>query len=393
MIYLDHAATTPTDARVLEAMLPYFYENFGNPSAIYSFSQRARHALNDAREAIADTIGAKPSEIYFTSGGTEADNWAVKGLFTIPSQRSEETSKGHIITSSIEHHALLHSCQEMEKRGHDVTYLPVDREGRISIKELERALRPDTALISIMTGNNEIGSLQPVASIGQLARSRGIYFHTDAVQAYGQLSIDVERDKVDLLSASAHKLQGPKGIGFLYVRSGVPLKSLIHGGAQERGRRAGTENLPAIIGMAKAAVLAHADREKKISHIRSLRDHFLRRVFREIPDVQLHGPASAASDETRLPGIANLCFSGADAESILIMLDAEGICASFGSACSSGSLKPSHVLLSIGKTAEEAKSSVRFSIGPSNTMREMDETIDRLKAIVAGIRKMNAGGL
>lgn len=326
MIYLDNAATTKTAPEVIEAMLPYFGEQYGNPSAIYSLGSAAKKAVNQAKRAIAAAIGAKQEEIYFTSGGTEADNWALK----CAAEAYQEKGK-HLITTRIEHHAVLHTCAWLEKKGFEVTYLPVNEEGLVDLEELKAAIRPDTILISVMFANNEIGTIEPVAEIGAVAREHGILFHTDAVQAFGQLPLDVEELRIDLLSASGHKVNGPKGIGFLYVRSGLKLGSFFHGGAQERNRRAGTENVPGIVGLEAAAERAMRLMEEKTKKVSGLRDYLIRKIEAEIPYCRLNGHRTK-----RLPGNVNFSFSFVEGESVLIMLDMKGICASSGSACTSG---------------------------------------------------------
>ncbi len=379
MIYLDNAATTRTAPEVVEAMLPYFTENYGNPSAIYSVGATSKKAVNEARRGIAGVIGAKQEEIYFTAGGTEADNWALKAV------AESNIHKGrHIITTKIEHHAILHTCKYLEKRGFEVTYLDVDRDGVIDLGQLEAAIRPDTILISVMFANNEIGTLEPIGEIGRLAREKGILFHTDAVQAFGQIPIQVDELGVDLLSASAHKLNGPKGIGMLYVRTGIKLSSLLQGGGQERNRRAGTENVPGIVGFGAAAARAMNIMEQKAAKERELRDYLIGRIETEIPYCRLNGHR-----EKRLPGNVNFSFSFIEGESLLIMLDMKGICASSGSACTSGSLDPSHVLLAIGLKHEEAHGSLRITLSEENTREEMDFVVEELKQIVAKLREMS----
>ena len=338
MIYLDNAATTKTAPEVVEAMLPYFTENYGNPSTIYSLGSGAKKAVNQARRTIAAAIGAKQEEIYFTAGGSEADNWALKCT-----AEAYETKGKHIITTKIEHHAILHTCEYLEKRGFEVTYLDVDKDGLVDLEELKAAIRPDTILISVMFANNEIGTIEPIAEIGAIAREHGILFHTDAVQAFGQVPINVDELNVDMLSASGHKLNGPKGIGFLYIRSGLKLRSFIHGGAQERNRRAGTENVPGIVGLEAATARALRIMEEKTAKEIELRNYLIERMEKEIPYCRLNGHRTK-----RLPGNVNFSFLFIEGESVLIMLDMKGICASSGSACTSGSLDPSHVLLAIG---------------------------------------------
>ncbi len=378
-IYLDNAATTPTDPAVVEAMLPWFSAGYGNPSAIYSLGAQAKEAVTLARETVAGTLNAQPREIYFTAGGTEADNWAL-----IAAAQAYAGKGRHIITSAVEHHAVLHTCQYLEKQGFSVTYVGVDDQGVVRLDELRAALRPDTILISVMFANNEIGTLQPIAQIGQIAREAGVLFHTDAVQAYGHLPIDVKTLGVDLLSASGHKLRGPKGVGFLYVREGVKLPSFLHGGAQERARRAGTENVPGVVGLGEAAKLAQASMARRAEAERELRDYLIGRVEREIPYCRLNGHRTQ-----RLPGNVNFSFRFIEGESMLILLDQAGICASSGSACTSSSLDPSHVLLAIGLPHEIAHGSLRLTLSAENTREELDYVVDRLKEIVQRLRQMS----
>ena len=379
MIYLDNAATTKTAPQVVEAMLPYFTEYYGNPSSIYDFASSGKKAIDESRQTIAGILGAKPEEIYFTAGGTEADNWAIKAA------AEAYASKGkHIITSKIEHHAVLHTCQYLEKHGYEVTYLDVDERGIVKLSELEKAIRPDTILISVMFANNEIGTIQPIKEIGRIAKEHGILFHTDAVQAYGQLPINVDEYQIDMLSASAHKLNGPKGIGFLYIRKGLKTRSFIHGGAQERSRRAGTENVPGIVGLGAASERAFARMEEKTKKEIELRDYLIRRIEEEVPYCRLNG------DRTRrLPNNVNFSFRFVEGESLLIMLDMRGICASSGSACTSGSLDPSHVLLAIGLPHEIAHGSLRLTLSEENTKEELDTTVEAIKEIVARLRDMS----
>lgn len=378
-IYLDNAATTAVKPEVVEAMMPYFTEVYSNPSSVYSFAGKAKKAMEDAREQIAGFVGAQPAEIYFTGGGSESDNWAIKAV----AENYKDKGK-HIITSKIEHHAVLHTCEWLEKNGYDVTWLDVDENGLISLDELEKAIRPDTILITIMFANNEIGTIEPVKKIGEIARKHGVLFHTDAVQAFAHVPVDVEEMNIDLLSASGHKFYGPKGIGFLYIKNGVKAGSLIHGGAQERSRRAGTHNVPGIVGMAKAAEIAIADMEASIKKETGIRDHLIRRIEEEIPFVKVNGDR-----EKRLPGNVNVCFRFVEGESLLIMLDQKGICASSGSACTSGSLDPSHVLLAIGLPHEIAHGSVRLTLSDTTTMEEADYVVDNLKMIVERMRSMS----
>ena len=356
-IYLDNAATTRTAQEVVDAMIPYFTENYGNPSSIYELGQRSKEAITTAREQIAEVIGAKPEEIYFTAGGSEADNWALKAAC-----EAYEKKGKHIITTKIEHHAILHTCEYLEKKGVEVTYLDVDENGLVDLDALQKAIRPDTILISIMFANNEIGTIEPVKEIGMIAKEHGILFHTDAVQAFGQVPIDVDDMHIDMLSSSAHKINGPKGIGFLYIRKGVKIRSFVHGGAQERKRRAGTENVPAIVGYGVAAKRAADTMEERTARERQLRDDFIKRVEKEIPYVKLNG-----HPDKRLPNNINFSFRFIEGESLLIMLDMKGIAGSSGSACTSGSLDPSHVLLAIGLPHEIAPGSLRLSLGEDTT--------------------------
>lgn len=378
-IYLDHAATTAARKEVVEAMLPYFTNQFGNPSSVYGFAAKNKIEIQKARETIADSLGAKKEEIYFTAGGTEADNWALKSIAEMYC-----TKGNHIITTKIEHHAILHTCEYLEKQGVAVTYLNVDENGLIDLEELRAAIRPTTILISVMFANNEIGTIEPIKEIGEIAKEKGILFHTDAVQAYGQIPIQVDEMHIDLLSASGHKLNGPKGIGFLYVRNGVKIGPLIHGGAQERRRRAGTENVSGIIGFGKAVELAMADMEARSRKVQSVRDAAIERILKEIPYVRLNGDR-----KRRLPNNINISIQFIEGESLLIMLDMKGICASSGSACTSGSLDPSHVLLAIGLPHEIAHGSLRMTLGEENTKEEMDFVVDSIKEIVEKLRAMS----
>lgn len=378
-IYLDNAAATQVDEEVLQAMLPFFRETYGNPSAFYSFAKDAEKAVSKARQETADLIGAKPAEIYFTAGGSESDNWAIQSV----AQSYAEQGK-HIITSRIEHHAVLHTCEYLEKQGFEVTYLDVDSAGQVSIEGLQKAIRPDTILVSVMAANNEIGTLEPLAKIGQAVHERGVLFHTDAVQAYGHIPLDVEAMQIDLLSASGHKLNGPKGAGFLYIRQGVKIGLLIHGGAQERGRRAGTLNVPGIVGLGTAARLAGERMAERAAREAKLRDYLIGRVMGEIPYVRLNGHAS-----DRLPNNASFCFRFIEGESLLILLDQAGICASSGSACTSGSLDPSHVLLAIGLPHEIAHGSLRITLSAENTTEELDYVVEILKKSIERLRSMS----
>lgn len=379
IIYLDNAATTQVDPKVLEAMLPFFTEYYGNPSAVYSFAETAKKAVEDAREKLAELIHAKKDEIYFTGGGSESDNWALKATAEAYGNKGK-----HIITSKIEHHAILHTCEWLEKHGFEVTYLDVDEKGLVSPEELEKAIRPDTILISIMAANNEIGTIEPLAEIGEIAHKHGILFHTDAVQAFGHIPLDVDAMHIDMLSASGHKINGPKGIGLLYIRKGVKIRSFIHGGAQERQRRAGTHNVPGIVGFGKAAELALANMDERIKYETELRDYLIKRVSSEIPYTKVNGDL-----EKRLPNNANFCFRFIEGESMLILLDQNGICGSSGSACTSGSLDPSHVLLAIGLPHEIAHGSLRLSLSEKTTREDIDFTINELKKIIERLRNMS----
>lgn len=379
MIYLDNAATTKTRPEVVDAMLPYFTELYGNPSSVYDFATPARQAVAQARETIAAAIGAKTNEIYFTAGGSESDNWAIKA--TAEAYRSKGN---HIITSKIEHHAVLHTCQYLEKQGFEVTYLDVDENGTVKLDELKKAIRPTTILITIMFANNEIGTIQPVKEIGQIAKENGILFHTDAVQAFGHLPIHVDEYHIDMMSASGHKIYGPKGIGMLYIRTGVKIRSFVHGGAQERKRRAGTENVPGIVGFGKAAELAMETMEERATYESELRDYLMERVMAEVPYTRVNGHRT-----NRLPNNANFSFQFVEGESLLILLDSKGICGSSGSACTSGSLDPSHVLLAIGLPHEIAHGSLRLTLSEENTKEDMDQVVEAIKAILERLRGMS----
>lgn len=379
LIYLDNAATTKTRPEVVEAMLPYFTELYGNPSSVYEFSAPVKEAVTRAREVIGASIGTRKEDIYFTSGGSEADNWAIKAAADAYGQKGK-----HIITSKIEHHAVLHTCQYLEQKGFEVTYLDVDENGVVNLEELKKAIRPDTILISIMFANNEIGTIQPIKEIGAIAREHGILFHTDAVQAYGHLPIDVEELGIDMMSASAHKINGPKGIGFLYIRKGVKIRSFIHGGAQERKRRAGTENVPGIIGFGKAVQIAMDTMAERAQREGKLRDYLIERVMAEVPYTRVNGHRT-----NRLPNNVNFAFQFIEGESLLILLDGKGICGSSGSACTSGSLDPSHVLLAIGLPHEIAHGSLRLTLSEENTEEEMDFVAESIKEIVARLRNMS----
>ncbi len=378
MIYLDNAATTRTAPDVVEAMLPYFTEYYGNAGSIYGLAGESRKALLRARETIAGTLGAEANEIYFTAGGSESDNWALKAVFEAWQDKGR-----HIITSRIEHHAVLHTCEYLEKMGARVTYLDVDSEGLVDPGQLERAIRPDTILLSVMAANNEVGTIQPVKEIGEIAAAHGILFHTDAVQAYGHLPLAVQEYHIDLLSASAHKFNGPKGAGFLYVGKKAGIRSFIHGGQQERGRRAGTENVPGIVGMAAAARRAHEHMEERAQKERMLRDYLIGRIEAEIPDVALNGHRTK-----RLPNNVNFSFADMEGETMLIMLDMAQICASAGSACTSGAVDPSHVLLAMGLSKERARGSLRLTLSEENTREELDTVVEELARIVARVRGM-----
>lgn len=379
LIYLDNAATTKVAPEVFDAMKPYFTECYSNPSAIYGFADEAKKAVDEARETIANVIGAKTEEIYFTGGGSESDNWALKAAAEAYARKGK-----HIITSKIEHHAVLHTAQWLEKQGCEVTYLDVDENGVVDLEQLKASIRPDTILISIMAANNEIGTIEPLKEIGAIAHEHGILFHTDAVQAFSHVPINVDEMNIDMLSASGHKINGPKGIGIMYIRKGVQIRSFIHGGAQERSRRAGTHNVPGIVGIAKAAELAAADMEKRNAYEISLRDHLIERVLNEIPYSRLNGHRT-----DRLPNNANFCFRFIEGESMLILLDQNGICGSSGSACTSGSLDPSHVLLAIGLPHEIAHGSLRLTLSQETTMEDIDFTVDTLKAIIERLRGMS----
>lgn len=379
MIYLDNAATTKVRKEVLDEMLPYFSEYFTNPSSIYSPSRMVSKKVEEARSVIASTIGASKDEIYFTSGGSESDNWAIKKIMI------GRMNKGkHLITTKVEHHAILESAKYLEELGFEVTYLNVDKDGLISLEELENAIRPDTIMVSVMAANNEIGTVMPLKEIGEICKKHGVIFHTDAVQAYGNEKIDVNEMNIDLMSTSAHKIEGPKGIGFLYVRKGVIIKPLINGGSQEKGKRAGTTNAASIVGFAKAALIKFNEMEENNKYVLSLREHLIDRVLNEIPYSILNG-----SRDKRLANNANFSFRFIEGEGMLLKLDAKGICASSGSACTSGSLDPSHVLLAIGLPHEIAHGSLRITLNHSNTLEEVDYTVDTLKEIISNLRSMS----
>lgn len=379
MIYLDNAATTKVNKKVLESMMPYFSEIYCNPSAAYSFATKGRIAIEEARNYAAKLIGASDMEIYFTSGGSESDNWAIKAVAESFSDKGK-----HIITTKIEHHAVLHTCEYLERHGFDITYLNVDSDGKVRLDELKKSIREDTILISVMTANNEIGTIQPVAEIGKIAHEKGILFHTDAVQAYGHIPINVDEMNIDLLSASGHKFNGPKGVGIMYIRKGVKIRSFIHGGSQERGRRAGTYNVPGIAGLGTAAKLAMENMAKRAEKEKELRDYFIDRISAEIPYTVLNGHR-----EDRLPNNINFCFRFVEGESVLIMLDQAGICASSGSACTSGAIDPSHVLRAIGLSDEMAHESLRLTLSYENTKEEIDTVVGELKRIVERLRGMS----
>lgn len=379
IIYLDNAATTPMDSEVLESMLPFMREQYGNPSAIYSMGSSAKKAVNQAKRRIAAILNAKQEEIFFTAGGTEADNWALKMVMETYRYKGR-----HLITTAIEHHAILHTCRYLETQGVEVTYLGVDEDGVIDLEELKQAIRPDTVLISVMFANNEVGTVEPIREIGEIAKERGILFHTDAVQAFGQVPIDTEEMHIDLLSASGHKINGPKGVGFLYIRSGLELHSMLHGGAQESGRRAGTENVPGIAGMAVAAQKAADNMKTKGAAEMKLRDYLIDKIEREIPYCRLNGHRTK-----RLPGNVNFSFRFIQGESLVLMLDRKGICASSGSACTSGELNPSHVLLALGRNEEEAEGALRITLSEKNSMEEMEFVVECLKEAVQKLRSIS----
>ena len=379
MIYLDNAATTKVADSVVDAMLPYFKEYYGNASSIYQLGAKSKEALDESREYIAGTLGAKTNEIYFTAGGSESDNWAIKATADAYAQKGK-----HIITSAIEHHAVLHTCEYLEKHGYEVTYVGVDENGVIKLDELKAAIRPDTILISVMFANNEIGTIQPIKEIGEIAKEHDILFHTDAVQAYAQVPINVDEMHIDMLSASGHKLNGPKGIGFLYIRKGIKIRSFVHGGQQERGRRAGTENILGIVGLAAAAKRSFSMLEEKMKKEIELRDYLISRIEAEIPYCRLNGDR-----KKRLPNNVNFSFQFIEGESMLILLDSKGIAASSGSACTSGSLDPSHVLLAIGLPHEIAHGSLRLTLSEENTKEEMDYVVEQLTAILERLRSMS----
>lgn len=379
LIYLDNAATTKTAPEVLEAMLPYFTEYYGNPSSVYSFASKNKDDITKQRDIIAEVLGAKANEIYFTAGGSESDNWALKAT-----AEAYKDKGNHIITTKIEHHAILHTAEYLEKNGFEVTYLDVDENGVVNLEELKAAIRPETILISVMFANNEIGTIEPIKEIGEIAKEHGILFHTDAVQAFGQIPINVDECNIDMLSASGHKLNGPKGIGFLYIRKGVKIRSFVHGGAQERKRRAGTENVPGIIGIGAATKRAVTTMKERTEKEKELRDYLIERIEKEIPYSKLNGHRT-----DRLPNNVNFSFRFVEGESLLIMLDMKGICGSSGSACTSGSLDPSHVLLAIGLPHEIAHGSLRLTLSDETTKEDIDYVVDSLKEIVEKLRSMS----
>ena len=377
LIYLDNAATTKTRPEVVEAMLPYFTEYYGNPSSVYTFSSESKKAVTNAREIIAKSLGAKTNEIYFTAGGSESDNWALVATAEAYSAKGK-----HIITSKIEHHAILHTCQYLESRGYEVTYLDVDENGVVKLDELKKAIRPDTILISIMFANNEIGTIEPIKEIGEIAKEHGILFHTDAVQGLGNVPIDVKDLGIDFMSMSAHKIYGPKGVGALYTRKGIKIPNFMHGGAQETKRRAGTENVAGIVGFGKAAEMAHANLEHHRAHCSELRDYLRKEIEEKISGIQVNGPR-----DHRHPGNLNVCFDYIEGESILLMLDGFGVAVSTGSACSSKSLVPSHVLEAIGVSITKMNGAVRFTVGDFTTKEDIDYTVDALKTVVEKLRE------
>ena len=381
-VYMDHAATTPVRPEVVEAMLPYFSERFGNPSSLYALAREAKEAVEEARGRVAAAIGGRPEEVFFTSGGTESDNWAVKGVAAALRKRGD-----HIITSAIEHHAVLHPCEVLEKQGYRVTYLPVDEFGRVNPGAVEDAVTDRTILVSVMAANNEIGTVQPVAEIGRIAHDHGVLFHTDAVQAVGAVPIDVDAMGIDLLSLSAHKFYGPKGIGALYIRRGTRIATFMDGGAQERGRRAGTENVPGIVGLGRAIELAVGEMPRSSARIATMRDRMIRGILDAIPDTRLNGHPTE-----RLPNNVNVAFRYVEGESILLLLDSLGIAASTGSACTSASLEPSHVLTACGLPPEHAHGSLRLTLGPGNTEDDADYVLSVLPGVIERLRQMSPLG-
>lgn len=380
MIYLDHAATTPMAAQVAASMQPYFAKDYGNASTIYEFGEKSRDAIEQAREMIARTIHARPEEIFFTSGGTESDNWALKEAVHL-FERTHSGKKGHILTTPVEHHAILNSCEELKRMGCGVSYLKVDESGRVLLSDIENQMEENTCLVSVMYANNEIGTIEPVDEIGRMSKKHKLIFHTDAVQAYGHLPIHVQRENIDMLSASAHKFGGPKGVGFLYIRSEINLPAFIHGGGQESSMRAGTENVPGIVGMGKAAQLAHRRMKEERRRIKYLRDYLAYHILQEIPDVIMTG-----SRKYRLANNASFCFKGITGEAAAILLDTQGICVSSGSACSTGSIEDSHVLKAVQLGSEWAQGALRFTLGAENTKEEIAYTVERVKMVVADMR-------
>lgn len=378
-VYMDHAATTSTHPEVIRAMQPYFHDKFANPSGIYSIAKENHRVIEDSRQMIADTLHARKNEIYFTAGGSEGDNWALKEIADVYKKKGK-----HIITTKIEHHGILHTCEYLEQHGFDVTYLDVDTNGRVDLEQMERAIRKDTILISVMFANNEIGTMEPIELIGKIARNHHILFHTDAVQAYGQVPIDVEQLQIDLLTASGHKFRGPKGTGFLYAKEGIKMQSYIHGGAQEQGLRAGTENVPGIVGLATAAYIADATMERRLKYETEIRDYMIQQILETIPYCRLNGHR-----RNRLPNNINISFEFIDSGALLIMLDTLGICASGGSACTSSSRKPSHVLQAIGLSDELSRGTIRLTIGEETTKKDADYVIACIKELVEGLREQS----
>lgn len=376
--FFDNAATTRTDEKVLKEMLPFFCEEYGNPSSVYKLGRNARKAVEEARESLAKAINANPSEIYFTAGGSESDNLAIKGI-----AHANKMKGNHIITSKIEHHAVLETCETLEKEGFEVTYIGVDETGILDLNELKSAIRDTTILITIMFANNEVGTIQPIEEIGRIAKEHNIIFHTDAVQAVGSIKIDVQKQNIDSLSMSGHKFYGPKGIGALYVKNGIKFNKIINGGHQEKNKRAGTENVPGIVGIGKAIELAYENLEENNNKIRTLRDYYLEEVKKKIPNIRING-----SLEKRLPGNINISFRGVEGDGLLFNLDLNGICASTGSACASGSLEPSHVLTAMGLKEEDTSSALRITIGKNNTKEEIDYLVENLEKIVKKLRAL-----
>lgn len=378
-VYMDHAATTSTHPEVIRAMQPYFHDKFANPSGIYSIAKENHRVIEDSRQMIADTLHARKNEIYFTAGGSEGDNWALKEIADVYKEKGK-----HIITTKIEHHGILHTCEYLEQHGFDVTYLDVDTNGRVDLEQMERAIRKDTILISVMFANNEIGTMEPIELIGKIARNHHILFHTDAVQAYGQVPIDVEQLQIDLLTASGHKFRGPKGTGFLYAKEGIKMQSYIHGGAQEQGLRAGTENVPGIVGLATAAYIADATMERRLIYETEIRDYMIQQILETIPYCRLNGHR-----RNRLPNNINISFEFIDSGALLVMLDTLGICASGGSACTSASRKPSHVLQAIGLSDELSRGTIRLTIGEETTKKDADYVIACISELVEGLREQS----